>query len=148
MTEQSQIPVLVNFDNDIALFQRTVKDRVQNGILIGGTVMIASGADPQHSVTRLLPFTFPPVKGKEAVPQFFAVACITRDLVLTLVSLNRRFGLGMDAALDLLAMTHPMVEQALKNGSVDVDDTKPGENPKRVIRDVVDVGAGAKGGQS
>lgn len=133
-------PVLDDFRADAAMFTSQVLERAAK-VPIAGTVLIAAGSAPEHSLTRLLPFMTPQVKGKEAVPQFFSVACITRDLVLTLISLNKRFELGLDAALDLLAMTHPMVQQALEAGSMEVDAVEPGQEPKRVVRDVVEVGA-------
>lgn len=148
MSEQEKPQVLVDFENDLNMFQRIVERQVVTGVKIAGTISISSAASPEDSTTRLLPFMSPKVKGKEDMPQFFAVACITRDLVLTLISLNQRFQLGMTEALDLLGMTHPMVQQALANGSVAVDDVTPGEKPKRVIRDVVEVGAGGQGGKA
>lgn len=148
MSEQQPIPVLADFSADAEMFQRQVVQRVQSGTLIACTVLIASGSAPEHTITRLLPFMQPSVKGKENQPQFFAVACVTRDLILTLVSLNKRFELGLDAALDLLAMTHPMVHEALQAGSVEVDPVTPGEEPKRVVRDVVEVGATGAGGSA
>jgi len=148
MSEQEKTRVFEDMTNDLALFEQIVSEQVKGGKLIAGTVLIASGVSPELSTTRLLPFMHTPIKGKEDVPQFFAVACLTRDLILTLVSLNRKFALGLDAALELLAMTHPMVQQALEGGNVECSDVQAGEKPKKVIRDIVEVGAGAAGGNA
>lgn len=148
MSEPKTASFMVDFYSDIQMFQTTVRDQVDAGQMLAGSLLICSGAAPEHSTTRLMPFLSPKVKGKEDIPQFFAVACITRDMILTLISLNQRFQLGMTEALDLLGMTHPMVQQALANGNVAVDEVAAGENPKRVIRDIVEVGAGGKGGQA
>ena len=121
---------------DWKVFQEAIQEK-----LPVATVLIAAGFAPEDSTTRFMPFLTTEVKGKEGEPSFFGAAVASRDLILALIALNKQFGLGLDAALDLLSMTHPMVHEAMQKGSLHADRAGPGERPRRVVRDVVEVTA-------
>lgn len=131
---------------ELAALEKAIGQRAAAGVRFAGSLLLVAGSNPSDTYTRVMPFIQVPVKGKEDLPAFYAVACISRDLILALLSLNQNFGLGLDHSLDLLAMTHPMVQAALANGTVETDGVNAGAEPKRVVRDVVEVGAKGAGG--
>jgi hypothetical protein len=131
-------------DADLRAFHAEVMSKLSKPT--AGTLLVSAGADPSDTIMRFLPLHTPAVTGHEDQPMFFAAACVSRDLILLLHALNKRFSMDLDAALDLLVMTHPMVQKAMENGSVNLAEVDAGGQPRRVVRDVVEVNAGGRAG--
>lgn len=117
----------------------------ETGDFCSGVATIIAAANPENSTTHIQPIADMPVKGREDVRGFFPAACITRDAILMLIALNKQFSLGLDAPLELLSMAHPMVAKAMAQGHMEFNTTNAADG-RRVVRDVVEVGAGGAAG--
>lgn len=152
-TEEERNTISAAIQEAFSSHQKAMEFIANKNVVPAAVVTMIVGLNVDEGSTFMNPIVDMPVKGREHVKGFLAAACISRDAILTLIALNKQFDLGITEALELMAMTHPMVAKALRDGHMTLSmpdpDPERAKGGGRVVRDFVEVGAGAQiGGES